>query len=84
MIATFLTPAIAAAVIVAGELALGPSRAERRALPWLTAVALGAIACSTAVLLAATIPAGRTVALTAAGMAATVAAIGLLRVLLGR
>ena len=84
MIATFLTPVLAAALIVLAELAFGPLRLERRALARLGAVALGAAVAAVAVLLAATIAAGRSIALTAAGMAAAVAVVGLLRVLLGR
>lgn len=80
MTATFLVPAIAAALLVSAEALSGP----RRDLAWLGAVAIAAVAISAVVVLAATAAVGRSVGLTIAGMAAAVAAIGLLRVLLRR
>jgi len=80
MTATFLSPVIAAALLVGLELIAGP----RRDRAWLAVVALGAALVAIAVMLAATIAAGRSLGLTVAGMAAAVAAVGLLRRLLGR
>ena len=80
MTATFLVPVIAAALLVVLEALAGP----RRDLAWLAGAALGAAAVSIAVMLAATIPASRSVGLTVAGMAAAVGAVGLLRLLLRR
>lgn len=80
MTATFLVPAIAAALLLCAEALSGP----RRDLAWLGAVAIAAVAISAVVVLAATAAVGRSVGLTIAGMAAAVAAIGLLRVLLRR
>jgi hypothetical protein len=77
---TFVVPAIAAALLVSAEGLSGP----RRDPEWLGAVALGAVVISTAVLLAATVSAGRSVGLTVAGIAPAVAAVGLLRLVLGR
>ena len=84
MSAVFFIPAIAAALLVGGELTFGPRRALGRQLGWLGAAALGAIASSSLVLLGARVAVGRSVGLTVAGMAAAVAAIALLRTLLGR
>ncbi len=84
MTASFLTPAVAAALLVCLELLFGPRREASRALGWLAGVALAAVALSSVLLLAATLAAGRSVALTIAGMAAAVAAIGLVRALLSR
>jgi hypothetical protein len=80
MTATFLTPVIAAALLVGLELIAGP----RRDLAWLVVVGLGAALVALGVMLAATLAAGRSLGLTVAGMAAAVAAIGLLRTLLER
>ena len=84
MSTAFLVPAIAAVLLVGAELAFGPRRALGRQLAWLGTAALGAIASSTLVLLGARVAAGRSVALTVAGMASAVAAVALLRALLGR
>jgi hypothetical protein len=82
--ATFFTPAVAAALMVLLELLFGPRPEARLALVWLVGTALAAVTASTVVLLAATLAAGRSVGLTLAGMAAAVAAVGLVRVLLAR
>lgn len=78
MTATFLVVAIAAALLVCAEVLAGP----RRDLAWLGSVAIGAVVVSAVVQLAATVAVGRSVGITVAGMAAAVAAIGLLRLLL--
>lgn len=80
MTATFLVPAIAAALLVSAEALLGP----RRDAAWFAGLALAAVVVASVVLLAATVPVGRSVGLTIAGTAAAVAAIGLVRFLLGR
>ncbi len=80
MTGTFLVPAIAAALLVVLELIAGP----RRDLSWLGGVALAAALVAIAVMVAATVPASRSAGLTVAGMAAAVAAVGLLRLLLRR
>jgi hypothetical protein len=77
MTATFLVPVIAAALVVCAEALAGP----RRDPGWLAGVALAAAAVAAVVLLAATVAVGRSVGLTVAGMAAAVAALGLLRFL---
>ncbi len=80
MTETFLLPAVADALLVGAELITGP----RRDLAWITGVALAAGVVAIAVTLAATVAASRSTGLTIAGVAAAVAAIGLLRALLGR
>lgn len=78
MTATFLVPAIAAALLLCAEALAGP----RRDPPWLAGVGIAAVAIAAVVMLAATAAVGRSVALTVAGAAAAVAAVGLLRFLL--
>ncbi|MGN6170393.1 MAG: hypothetical protein ACTHQQ_19815 [Solirubrobacteraceae bacterium] len=78
MTATFLVPAIAAALLLCAEALTGP----RRDLAWLSGVAIAAVVICVVVELAATVAVGRSVGLTVAGTAAAVAAIGLLHVLL--
>jgi hypothetical protein len=78
MTATFLVPAIAAALLLCAEAVTGP----RRDPTWLGGVAIAAVAIAAVVMLAATVSVGRSVALTVAGAGAAVGALGLLRVLL--
>jgi hypothetical protein len=78
MTATFLVPAIAAALLLCAEALAGP----RRDPTWLAAVGIAAVAIAAVVMLAATAAVGRSVGLTVAGAAAAVAAVGLLRLLL--
>lgn len=78
MTATFLVIAIAAALLLCAEVVSGP----RRDLAWLGGVGIAAVAIAALVQLAATVAVGRSVGITVAGMAAAVAAIGLLRLLL--
>jgi len=78
MTATFLVPAIAAALLLCAEALTGP----RRDPAWLTGVGIAAVAIAAVVMLAATATVGRSVALTVAGTAAAVAAVGLVRLLL--
>jgi hypothetical protein len=79
MTATFLVPAIAAAILICAEALSGP----RRDPAWLAGVAIAAVVICAVVELAATVAVGRSVGLTVAGTAAAVAAVGLLRLLLG-
>lgn len=78
MTATFLVPAIAAALLICAEALTGP----RRDPTWLGGVGIAAVAIAAVIVLAATAAVGRSVALTVAGAAAAVAAVGLLRFLL--
>lgn len=80
MTVTFLVPAIAAVLVLCAEALTGP----RRNPAWLAGLAIAAVVVSAVVELAATVAVGRSVGLTVAGMAAAVAAVGLLRALLGR
>ena len=78
MTATFLVPAIAAALLLCAEASTGPTRDPA----WLAGAGIVAVAIAAVVLLAATAPVGRSVGLTVAGAVAAVAAVGLLRLLL--
>jgi hypothetical protein len=78
MTATFLVPAIAAALLLGAEAVTGP----RRDPTWLAGVAIAAVAIAAVVMLAATVAVGRSVALTIAGAAAAVAAVWVLRILM--
>ena len=86
-----VTPLIAAALLLLGEVAFpaaarGSDRAfaPRRQLPWLGAVATGAILTSTLVLLIGTLDVRRSVLITLAGTVAILVVIALVRVVSGQ
>ena len=78
MTIALLTPLLAAALLVLGELVF-PSRRDPA---WLVGVAAAALAISAVVLLAATAHVGRSLALTVTGTVAAVAAVAVFRLLL--